>query len=170
MGAEGNGSRENHAGLRSAIGRNWHGQAEVHTRRQVAANPRWRARAVLRHVTAGGSLHVQPGKQRILPLAAHRTLDVGGRCLDQVGAFMPDAGEGVIATLANGPDDHADRAASTFDVEGPTMQTGAGHEQVGAKGRIVFPANTDGITDGPRPSKGKSASVAWRPSPQYSAT
>jgi hypothetical protein len=88
-----------------------------------------------------------------LPLAAHRALNVGGRCLDQVGAFVPDASEGVIATLANGPGDHADRAASTFDVEGPTMQTGAGHEQVGAKGRIAFPANPDHETRRPEPNR-----------------
>ena len=105
-------------------------------------------------------------RARIAADRARTFCDAGGLLLLQIGALMPDARERVIAALANGPHDDADRFARALDVERRIMQPRARHEEerpeVGSSSlRCGSPCRT--ARD---PSSGKSAYVASRPSPQ----
>jgi len=94
-----------------------------------------RARAVFGDVAGGGAGFVEAGEEGVLALAAFDLLDAGSLVLFQIGALVPDTGEGVIAALANGPDDDRDGLMGAFEIDR----------------RVVQPVAR------PRPSSGKSA-------------
>jgi hypothetical protein len=126
-----------------------------------------RARAVLGHMAARAALDVQPGEERVLPLATFHPADVRGGILFQVRAFVPDAGERMIAALANGPYHDAHRLACALDVERRVMQPRAGHEQERAKVADRLPGGCGWHCQMARArAAGKSAYVASGPSPQ----
>jgi len=86
-------------------------------------------------VAGGGAGFVEAGEEGVLALAAFDLLDAGSLVLFQIGALVPDTGEGVIAALANGPDDDRDGLMGAFEIDR----------------RVVQPVAR------PRPSSGKSA-------------
>ena len=94
-------------------------------------------------MTAGAALLVQSGEERVLTLATLH--DLRRATMIQIGAFMPDACERVIAALTNGPHDYAHRFVRARDVYSRVMQSFARHEKEGAKRAIRLLRDTDGI-------------------------
>ena len=72
--------------------------------------------AVFRDVAAGRAFLVEAGEEGVLALAAFDLFYGGGFFLFQVGALVPDAGEGVVAALADGPDDDRDGLVRAFEI------------------------------------------------------
>ncbi len=105
-------------------------------------------RAVFGDVTAGRAGFVEPGEERVLALAALDLFDGGGLVLFQIGALVPDAGEGVVAALANGPDDDGDGLVRPLQIDGRIVQTGAWHHEQRAKRGVGFLAEADGLAEG----------------------
>jgi hypothetical protein len=108
---------------------------------------RERARAVLGDVAAGGAFLVQAGEEGVLALAAFDLGDRLGGLLLEVGAFVPDAGERVVAAFADGPDDDRDGLAGALDVERRVMQAGAGDEEQGTEVRVGLLLDADRLTE-----------------------
>ena len=73
--------------------------------------------AVFRDVAASGAFLVEAGEEGVLALAAFDLFDGGGLFLFQIGALVPDTGEGVVATLADGPDDDGDGLVGALEVD-----------------------------------------------------
>jgi len=67
--------------------------------------------SVLRDVAAGRSLLVESCEEGVLPLAPFHAPDALSRSLCEIGSFLPDAGEGMVAALADRPDDDRHRHA-----------------------------------------------------------
>ena len=109
---------------------------------------RERARAVLGDVTAGGAFLVEAREEGVLALAAFDLGDRLGGLLLEVGAFVPDAGERVVAAFADGPDDDRDGLAGALDVERRVMQAGAGDEEQGTEVRVGLLLDADRLTEG----------------------
>lgn len=74
--------------------------------------------AVFRDVAAGRAFLVEAGEEGVLALAAFDLFDGGSLLLFQVGALVPDAGEGMVTALANGPDDDGDGLVGALEVDG----------------------------------------------------
>jgi hypothetical protein len=86
-------------------------------------------RAVFRDMSAGRAGFVEAGEEGVLALAAFDLLNAGGLVLFQVGALVPDAGEGVVAALADGPDDNRDGLVGPLEINRRVVETGARHEE-----------------------------------------
>ena len=100
-------------------------------------------------MAAGGAGFVEAGEEGVLALAAFDLLDGGGLLLLQIGALVPDAGEGVVAAFTDGPDDDGDGLVGALEVDGRVVQTGARDEEERAKRGIGFLADADGLAEGP---------------------
>ena len=106
-------------------------------------------RAVFGDVAAGGTGFVEAGEEGVLALAALDLLDAGSLVLFQIGALVPDAGEGVVAALADGPDDDGDGLVGAFEIDGRVVQAGARDEKEGAERGVGFLPDADGLAEGP---------------------
>ena len=108
---------------------------------------RERTRAVLGDVAAGGAFLVQAGEEGVLALAA---FDLGDRLSGlflEVGSFVPDAGERVVAAFADGPHDDRDGLAGALDVERRVMQAGTGDEEQGTEVRVGLLLDADRLAE-----------------------
>ena len=98
-------------------------------------------------MAAGGAFFVQSGEEGVLALAPFDLGDRLGGLLLEVGAFMPDAGKGMVAAFTDGPDDDRHGLAGSFDVQGRVLQAGARYEEQGTEVRVRLRLDTDGLAE-----------------------
>ena len=119
--------------------------------RQGSSNLRWagcRGGGGSGPVAAGGSGFIEAGEEGVLALAPLDFLDAFGGVFLEVGALVPDAGEGVVAAFANGPDDEGDGFVFAFDVDGGVVEAFAGDEEERAEVGVFFSTDADGVSEG----------------------
>jgi len=114
-----------------------------------------RACAVFRDVAAGRPLLVESGEEGVLTLAPFRLLDPLGRVLLEVGPLVPDSGKGMVAALADRPDDHGGRPARPLDVERRVVEPRPGHEEEWTEVRILLLADPNRLAERPAAQEGK---------------
>ena len=114
-----------------------------------------RGGSVFRNMSARGASLVEPGEEGILALAAFDFFDPGCRAVFEIGAFVPDAGEGVAPAFPHRPDDDGNGFPLAFDVDGRVVEALAGDEKIGAETWIGLLADLDGLPEGAAAEEGE---------------